>query len=125
MTLEEQIKAQADVLAPGDILVTALEKAGFVIGKGKPPTKDELIKALSDVGITVSIPDIVDAERLALMPEETQTCVCDNCGWSGPDADTGEIKDVMMRVAPGEIMPVGECPDCGALVHLPSVTPET
>ena len=122
MTLKEQIAAQADVLAPGDVLVTALLMAGFKVGVGKMPTKEEIIAALSSVGITVIVDD-TDL-RTALLPETVVICTCDNCGWSGPDADTEEIRDVMERVAPGEIMPVGECPDCGALVHLP-VTSET
>lgn len=28
------------------------------------------------------------------------------------------IKDLHQRVAPGEKMPAGECPACGALVHI-------
>ena len=112
--LEDQIKAQADVLAPSDVLVTALRKAGFTIGVGKPPTKEQLVEALASVGVYVQ-GDL----REANMPEEVQMCTCLNCDWHGPDTATNEIKDVMMRVAPGEPMPVGECPDCGALVHLP------
>jgi len=110
--LEDQIKAQADVLAPSDVLVTALRKAGFTIGVGKPPTKEQLVEALASVGVYVQ-GDL----REANMPEEVQMCTCLNCDWHGPDTATNEIKDVMMRVAPGEPMPVGECPDCGALVH--------
>ena len=29
------------------------------------------------------------------------------------------LKDVLQRVAPGELMPSGECPDCGAVCHGP------
>lgn len=110
--LEDQIKAQADVLAPSDVLVTALRKAGFTIGVGKPPTKEQLVEALASVGVYVQ-GDL----REANMPEEVQMCTCLNCDWHGPDTATNEIKDIMQRVAPGEPMPVGECPDCGALVH--------
>ena len=43
---------------------------------------------------------------------------CDNCGWKGDSADLGEYRDVHERVAPGEIMPAGECPECQCSAHL-------
>lgn len=42
---------------------------------------------------------------------------CDNCEWVGLACDTEGIHDLPDRVAAGEIMPVGECPKCGALAH--------
>lgn len=50
---------------------------------------------------------------------------CQNCGWSG-DEDSCEnvpLRGLLERVAPGEIMPVGECCDCGSLCHY-DVNPE-
>ena len=46
--------------------------------------------------------------------------VCGNCGkfWDDEDVENDEIKDFWGRVSPGEEMPSGECPDCGALTHL-------
>lgn len=44
-------------------------------------------------------------------------CECGNCNWTGPESDAGPIADLHERVEPGEIMPSGECPKCGALVH--------
>lgn len=40
---------------------------------------------------------------------------CDNCDYEGDQLNT--IKDIFDRVDPGELMPAGECPECGALVH--------
>jgi len=40
---------------------------------------------------------------------------CQNCDWTGPDSDLREIQDIFQRVGPGEPMPSGECPKCGAL----------
>jgi hypothetical protein len=40
---------------------------------------------------------------------------CQDCDWRGPDEDLREIKDLHQRVEPGEPMPSGECPACGAL----------
>jgi hypothetical protein len=42
---------------------------------------------------------------------------CQNCDWTGEASTLNIIKDVFQRVAPGEFMPSGECPKCGALCH--------
>ena len=42
---------------------------------------------------------------------------CQNCDWVGSDGETNDIEDFSLRVSPGEIVPVGECPDCGAVCH--------
>lgn len=43
---------------------------------------------------------------------------CQNCGevW-GENELVNPIPDLVERVAPGEPMPAGECPECGALCH--------
>lgn len=47
------------------------------------------------------------------------TSQCQNCDWAGPDEDLGrqleDVPDLLSRVSPGEPMPTGECPRCGAL----------
>ncbi len=61
------------------------------------------------------------------MPEPpAPTCYrCDNCLRLWTEAELQPIKDVFERVAPGEPMPAGECPACGALCHaVPSVPPQ-
>ena len=45
-------------------------------------------------------------------------CCCQNCEWEGDQADTDPIDDIFMRVDPGEPMPSGQCPECGALCQL-------
>lgn len=40
---------------------------------------------------------------------------CQNCDWTGAASALAPIKDIFQRVAPGEPMPSGECPECGAL----------
>ena len=40
---------------------------------------------------------------------------CQDCLKVWDDEDLDEIKDLSMRVMPGEPMPSGECPDDGAL----------
>lgn len=40
---------------------------------------------------------------------------CQNCKWQGSAEECNAIENLMERVAPGEPMPIGECPKCGAL----------
>lgn len=43
---------------------------------------------------------------------------CENCDWTGGLSDLKwPIEDVLDRVGEGEIMPAGECPECGSLMH--------
>ena len=44
---------------------------------------------------------------------------CQNCEMTCSDpAKLADINDFEQRVAPGETMPAGECPECGALVSI-------
>jgi hypothetical protein len=44
---------------------------------------------------------------------------CQNCGKvTSRFKPLEEVKDLLQRIAPGEIFPAGECLTCGALVHL-------
>ena len=45
-------------------------------------------------------------------------CACQNCDWAGEACDLDGISDYEQRVAPGEITPAGQCPECGALASL-------
>jgi predicted RNA-binding Zn-ribbon protein involved in translation (DUF1610 family) len=52
---------------------------------------------------------------------------CENCDWDG-DLDgknhvaLTEVDNLAARISPGERVPAGECPDCGAFVHLDNMT---
>jgi hypothetical protein len=48
---------------------------------------------------------------------------CQDCGTIRPECDLNEIQDFEQRVTPGEPLPLGECPDCGALCHHVDPTP--
>lgn len=44
--------------------------------------------------------------------------VCQNCNARRDESKLKEIKDLWQRIGPGDTaVPVGECPDCGALCH--------
>ena len=51
--------------------------------------------------------------------EESRTVACGGCDWRGTESDVSDhgIRDIFERVAPGETMPFGECPECGSLAH--------
>lgn len=52
--------------------------------------------------------------------ESVSYVACDNCDWEGDDDDLAQIDDIFERVEPGEIMPAGQCPNCGSLCHAES-----
>lgn len=50
---------------------------------------------------------------------DSQLYRCSNCNFVSFNLEgLPPIKDLLQRVAPGEPMPAGECPTCGALVHI-------
>ncbi len=49
---------------------------------------------------------------------ETEPTKCANCDWKGQACDTKPIKDVQDRPSPGDVVPCGECPECGCLAYL-------
>jgi hypothetical protein len=60
--------------------------------------------------------EAVDGE-LEEEDEEEKMHECQNCQTMWDKSVLNPIKDIGQRVAPGEPMPSGECPDCGALCH--------
>ena len=42
---------------------------------------------------------------------------CQNCGSGWDEDELYPLKHIHERVAPGEPMPSGECPECGAVCH--------
>ena len=56
------------------------------------------------------------------------TCICDNCGWTGDESHAiplVDCPDLAIRLDPGSVVPVGDCPNCAAFVYRnPTTTPE-
>ena len=51
--------------------------------------------------------------------------LCSNCGaiHERLNVQFPDIPHLLERIAPGEPVPAGECPDCGALVHVLEARP--
>ena len=58
------------------------------------------------------------------MTEATETASCANCDWKGPIADLAEYRDFWSRVQPGDTVPAGDCPNCGAHAFLDEPAPD-
>jgi hypothetical protein len=54
--------------------------------------------------------------EVELLPGEGQS-ECQDCGTRWDEADLRAVRHLTERVLPGEPMPSGECPECGALCH--------
>jgi len=49
---------------------------------------------------------------------DARPVTCDNCEWTGLANDLLPISNFDQRVPPGELVPAGECPECGCLAHI-------
>jgi hypothetical protein len=47
-----------------------------------------------------------------------ESATCDGCNATWDVDDLPAVTDLAQRVAPGEPMPAGECPACGAVCHI-------
>jgi len=43
---------------------------------------------------------------------------CENCGETFDARLLHDIEDLEKRISPGEIVPSGQCPDCGTVCHI-------
>ena len=64
-----------------------------------------------------ALDEIIEALK-SEVPDSEHKSQCQNCDTVWPDAVLiNPIPDLSQRVAPGEPMPSGECPSCGAVCH--------
>ena len=49
---------------------------------------------------------------------DSTRCACDNCEWTGTIEEDEELRDFWSRVQPGDTVPAGDCPECGAFAFL-------
>lgn len=68
---------------------------------------------------TTALDAATPAERDA---DPEPLCRCQDCAWTGPQQGLANpfawIDGLAERVSPNEIVPAGECPECGAVAHL-------
>lgn len=57
-------------------------------------------------------------------PYLSAALACGNCDWHGTEDGAEAITDFALRVAPGEIVPAGQCPKCRALCYLDADDPD-
>lgn len=43
---------------------------------------------------------------------------CANCDWTGKLKELDAVSDIEQRLCPGEEVPAGQCPECGALAYI-------
>lgn len=55
---------------------------------------------------------------LSVHLREAEPVRCGNCDWCGTAIELEAISDIEERLYPGETVPAGQCPDCGALAYL-------
>jgi hypothetical protein len=86
-----------------------------------PMSEARELDPIARAGIKPLTPDARDA-RAGLIPESDwiereDKHSCSDCGRTFTEDQLGETHNIWERVSPGEIMPSGECPKCGALCH--------
>jgi hypothetical protein len=54
-------------------------------------------------------------ELMRPAPSGEDLTECQNCGEIRPERDLDEIDNLLARISPGDIVPIGQCPECGAL----------
>lgn len=69
-----------------------------------------------------ALPLLVSAYEYVVQPfKHSEYARCQNCQkvWAlNSLVELSKVKNLLDRVSPGEIVPAGECPDCGALCQL-------
>jgi len=111
---------------PPDVRVINIDLgSNFDITKLADTDKPEITEFAIDKYAAVSDlpadhPARVFVEQIILEVESAfyDRSACQNCGKEWDNGQLNPIQDIHQRVEPGEPMPSGECPDCGALCQL-------
>ena len=61
---------------------------------------------------------MTDRFTVLINDDDKRPVYCQNCNWRGDANETAPICSLDQRISPGEIVPAGECPECGALAQL-------
>jgi hypothetical protein len=91
-------------------VLDAYEQAGAI----KHPSIYQPFSA--DQTFDVALGEIMSALEHEV-PDSEDLSVCQNCETEWPTSILPAVQDITQRVSPGEPMPSGECPSCGAVCH--------
>lgn len=69
------------------------------------------------VGADALPPDTLRFSKATAIDATLPLMRCEDCESHWQESELKPIQDIHERVAPGERMPSGECPSCGALCH--------
>ena len=56
--------------------------------------------------------------NLSDAPYGLKSCACPNCNWRGEETQLNDVEHLYERIGRDGFLPSGECPKCGALVHV-------
>jgi len=91
--------------------------------QGEPDYEDDIVDFLTDLrhfcaGRSLDFEELDEgAERHCVAERREGVHRCAGCGTLWATDELERIDDLQDRVDPGEIMPSGRCPDCGAPCH--------
>lgn len=100
-----------------EVLVVATRQAQDKFGCTEPPSLEDL-ESTADLYGWWAFGDVYGFIVEKQVEPEDPPAECQNCDWEGLESELYLLADVHQRVAPGEVMPAGECPECGAVAHL-------
>ena len=87
-------------------------------------TDEFLVKWSVPDALTGQFQTISEAKDLRRIPtgdepeDKGRPVTCQCCEWKGGENEVRELRDVWERVQPGDVMPAGECPECGMAAML-------
>lgn len=126
---EEKKQYDIEYLRAGDEQIFA---SGALMTVTEKQTLESILNRYSDLGaicdVSVSetspVPQSFDQALDEIIKDlenevssELAVQECQSCSRRWLEEQLNEVEDLSMRVAPGEPMPSGECPACGAVCH--------
>ena len=109
-TMDVKLFSQIEVEATSQKAAVAALRAGIGAGEVRLGTWPDGRAIEGTAELDDADPDLVDVQGAGLAE-------CQDCGMRWGDADLREVRHLTERLLPGEPMPAGECPDCGAVCH--------